>query len=271
MFVDVEAECQTPGMAGMGFDPGSINNMVDISPFVASAENITPTSGGADIEGLESYRARLQALPESFSTAGPDEAYRWWILSVNPGIVDARAWMPDLDMEAFASFLAPWGITDAEGFYEAINNYYRESGTGPGNVKATCLMQDGELPSDEILAQIDEALTSRERRPLTDYFHIARPEPVEFSVSVRYWITTYNATSASNILELVEGAVERYITWQRTRLGADIVPDMLHKLIMDCGVKRVEIESPVFTVLRPWEVGQFSGFKEVDYMGLEEA
>jgi phage-related baseplate assembly protein len=268
---DAEAECTIAGMLGMGFEPGDINNMVDVLPFVATAENITPTSGGADIEDIEVYRARLQLLPESFSVAGPDGAYEFWARTANPGIADAKVWMPELDIESFAEFLEPWGITDAAGFYNALGDYYRESGTGPGNVNVTVLMKDGELPSEEILNQVKETLNEKTRRPLTDYVHVAEPQVQEFGVSVRYWIETERATKAASIIEAVEKAVDQYITWQKSRLGLDILPDILHKYIMDCGVKRLEITEPIFQILGANEVAQFSGSKTVTYEGFEDA
>jgi phage-related baseplate assembly protein len=268
---DVEAECTIAGMAGMGFEPGDINNMVDILPFVAAAENITPTSGGADIEDIEAYRARLQLLPESFSVAGPDGAYEFWARSANPGIADAKAWMPELDLQSFGEFLAPWGITDASGFYNALGNYYRESGTGPGNVNVAVLMQGGELPSEEILNQVKETLIGKTRRPLTDYVHVVEPQAKEFDVAARYWIETERATEATSIIDAVGKAVDRYIAWQKSRLGLDILPDILHKLIMDCGVKRLEITEPAFQILEPNEVAQFNGNKTVTYEGFEDA
>jgi len=271
LYGDVEAQCLTPGSEGDGFEVGQIKNMVDLVPFVASIENITPTSGGADVEGLEEYRERLRLLPESFSVAGPDGAYEFWARSANPSIVDAKAWMPELDMEAFAEFLAPWGISDAAGFYKALGDYYRESGTGPGNVNVTALMKDGELPSEEILDQVKETLTPTKRRPLTDYVHVVPPETKEFGVEVQYWIETERATEAASIIDAVDKAVGRYIAWQRSRLGLDILPDLLHKLIMDCGVKRMDIIAPTFTVLKPNEVSQFNGLRAVTFMGLEDA
>jgi phage-related baseplate assembly protein len=268
---DVEAECTIAGTAGMGFEPGDINNMVDVLPFVASAENITPTSGGADIEDIEAYRARLQLLPESFSVAGPDGAYEFWARTANPGIADAKVWMPELDLSSFAEFLEPWGITDAAGFYSALGDYYRESGTGPGNVNVTILMQGGELPSEEILGQVKETLSESTRRPLTDYVHVVEPETKEFSVAVRYWIETERATEAASIIDAVDKAVDQYIAWQKSRLGLDIVPDILHKFIMDCGVKRLEIMEPGFQILASNEVAQFGGSKIVTYEGFEDA
>jgi len=270
LYADVEARCLTAGVDGNNLEAGEIKNMVNLVPFVTSAVNITPSSGGAEKESLEVYKERLRMLPESFSVAGPDGAYEFLARTANPGIVDAKVWMPDLDMGSFAAFLAPWGITNAIGFYEALNNYYRTSGTGPGNVDITVLMQNGELPSQEVLVQVHETLSGKTRRPLTDYVHVILPEPVEFNISVRYWIEMEKATEAASIIDAVNTAVSNYIEWQKSRLGLDINPDRLHKVIMDCGVKRVEITEPAFTVLKPHEVAQFS-VAEIIYEGLEDA
>jgi phage-related baseplate assembly protein len=210
-------------------------------------------------------------LPESFSVAGPDGAYEFWARSANPGIVDAKAWMPDLDIDSFAAFLGPWGITNAAGFYTALMNYFRESGTGPGNVNITVLMKEGEIPSGEVLNQVKETLSDKKRRPLTDYVHVIEPGHKEFGIDFQYWIETERATEAASIIDAVDKAAERYIAWQKSRLGLDINPSMLYSLIMECGVKRLEITAPVFTVLEPNEVAQFSGDKTVTYGGLEDA
>jgi phage-related baseplate assembly protein len=179
--------------------------------------------------------------------------------------------MPELDLQSFAEFLEPWGITDAAGFYNALGDYYRESGTGPGNVNVTVLMQDGGLPSEEVLNQVKETLSGKTRRPLTDYVHVIEPHTKRFDVSVRYWIETERATEATSIIDAVDKAVDRYIAWQKSRLGLDILPDILHKFIMDCGVKRLEIMEPEFQILEPNEVAQFSGNKTVTYEGFEDA
>ena len=271
LYGEVEAQCLIPGTIGDGIGIGEIKNMVDLVPFVASVENVTPSTGGAEEESLEAYKARLRMLPESFSVAGPDGAYEFWARTANPGIVDAKVWQPELDMESFAEFLAPWGITDAAGFYTAIGNYYRESGTGPGNVDVTVLLKDGELPSEEVLTQVKETLSEKTRRPLTDFVHVVEPSPIEFNVELQYWIELERATEATSIIEAVNRAVDQYIAWQKSRLGLDILPDILHKLIMDCGVKRLVITEPVFTVLKPNEVAQFGGNKTVTYEGLEDA
>jgi phage-related baseplate assembly protein len=255
LYGDVEAECMTAGMVGMGFEPGDINNMVDIIPFVVSAENITPASGGADIEDIESYRARLQILPESFSVAGPDGAYEFWARTANPGITDTKVWMPDLDIDDFATFLSPWGIMDARDFYDKLFAYFRKSGTGPGNVNVAVLMKAGELPSEEVKNQVLETLSDKRVRPLTDFVHVKDPEPVEYNIEGEYWIRTADAAKAQSIIDNVNAAVERFIAWQRNILGRDINPSFLHQLIMECGVKWVVIKEPVPAKREPWQVG----------------
>jgi len=268
---EVEAECLTAGIIGNGFDIGLIKNMVDRTPFVTAVQNITVSNGGEDKESLEAYKERLRLLPESFSVAGPDGAYEFWARTANPGIIDARVWMSELDIQSFAAFLQPWGITDTVGFYNALFNYFRTSGTGPGNVDVTVLMKDGELPSNEVLQQVAEILTGKTRRPLTDFVHVISPTPIEFNVNFKYWIDTQRATEATSIIEAVNRAVEEYITWQKSALGLDILPDKLHKMVMDCGVKRIEITEPEFTVLKPNEVAQFGGNKTANFDGLEDA
>jgi phage-related baseplate assembly protein len=268
---NVEAECTTTGMAGMGFEPGEIKNMVDILPFVATAENITPTSGGTDIEDIESYRARLQMLPESFSVAGPDGAYNFWARTANPDITDTKVWMPDLDLASFGDFLAPWGITEAEIFYNALFNYFRESGTGPGNVNIAILMKDGKLPSQEVKNQVLETLSDKRVRPLTDFVHVKDPEYIEYNIIVKYWIRTEDIAKAQSIIDSVGLAVERFINWQKNIMGRDINPSFLHQLIMECNVKWVVIEEPLPTNLEPWQVGILSDTPiQIIFEGLED-
>jgi phage-related baseplate assembly protein len=271
LYGDIESECMTAGMAGMGFEPGDIKNMVDIIPFVTSAENVTSTSGGVDIEDIEAYRARLRLLPESFSVAGPDGAYEFWARTANPGITDTKVWMPKLDLASFGEFLDPWGITEVESFYKALFSYFRESGTGPGNVNIAVLMKDGELPSQEVRDQVFETLSDKRVRPLTDFVHVKTPEPVEYSIAGEYWIRTADATKAQSIIDNVNLAVERFIAWQRSILGRDINPSFLHQLIMECGVKWVDIKEPAPTKLDSWQVGVLSGVPvQMICKGLED-
>jgi len=271
LYGDVEAECMTAGTAGMGFDIGDISNIVDTHPFLSSAVNLTPTSGGNDKEDIEAYRARLQLLPESFSVAGPDGAYEFWARTANPGITDTRVWMPDLDLGSFGEFLSRWGVNNAKGFYEELFNYFRESGTGPGNVNIAVLMKDGGIPSEEVKDQVYETLSDKRVRPLTDFVHVKDPQPVEYGIRAKYWIRTGDATMAQSIIDGVDLAVQKFIEWQKSVLGRDINPSYLHQLIMECGVKWAVIEEPTPTILEPWQVGILGDNPvQVTFEGLED-
>ena len=45
-------------------------------------------------------------------------------------------------------------------------------------------------------------------------------------------------------------AVQEYINWQCAKLGRDINPSKLISLLMQTGVKRVEVTSPSYQALR---------------------
>ena len=132
-------------------------------------------------------------------------------------------------------------------------------------------MQDGELPSQEVKDQVYETLSARNRRPLTDFVHVKDPEPIEYGMNFKYWISTDRATEAASIIQEVNNVVDRFVSYQKSRLGLDIVPDLLRSMLIQIGVKRTEIDDPVFTVLEPRQVGIQTGKIIVEYGGLEDA
>ena len=76
------------------------------------------------------------------------------------------------------------------------------------------------------------------------------PEEAEYNVRFTYYTQTGTGKPAAEIKAAVERAVEQYTAWQSAKLGRDINPSTLHGLLMQTGVKRVELTEPVFTVLR---------------------
>ena len=262
----VMAQRDTVGADGNGMLPGQVFQIIDRPPFVESAVNTTESSGGADLEDLEAYRARLRLLPNSFSVAGPFRAYEFWAKTANAGIVDVAAYMPELDMDAFADFLMPWGIVDAEGFYQDLADYYRESGTGPGNVNVVPLMAGGQIPTQDILDQVDSNLD--DKVPDTDFRHVIAPVAVGYDVEMTYWIDASQSADAVAIQVAVDSAVAQYVEWQWSSLGQAIIPDMLTMLVKQAGARRLEVITPVYTELKRNEVAQCSNVT-VLYGGLE--
>ena len=232
------AQCETAGTSGNGYAPGQVNRLVDVLAFGTKAENLTETTGGTDAESDENFRERIQIAPESFSVAGPKEAYKYFARSANADIID----------------VAVIGPPD----------------TRPGYVDIYPLMTGGTLPSDEVLAEVLKVCSAEDVRPDTDYVSVNAPIPVYYSVNVKYWIDIKDAGYSTLIMSAVQGAVSDWDMWQRQKLGRDINPSELIRRVINAGAKRCEVSSPEFRVLKDWEVGMCTS-QSVNYGGLEKA
>ena len=235
---EVTTRCVNAGTSGNGYAPGQVNRLVDVLGFGTKAENITETSGGTDAESDENFRERIQIAPESFSVAGPKEAYRYFARSANADIID----------------VAVMGPPD----------------TNPGYVDIYPLMTGGTLPSDEVLGEVLKVCSAENVRPDTDYVSVKSPVSVNYSLNVKYWIDDKDSVNSSYIRSEVESEVEGWILWQRQKLGRDINPSELIRRVINAGAKRCEVSSPEFRVLKDYEVGMCIN-RNVEYGGLEKA
>jgi len=216
--VDVPIECIRAGVIGNGFMPGQIKTLIDVGnvPFYLSCENITISEGGAEEATDEEYYNLLRDSQDSYSTAGAKNSYIYHAKKVSLEIGDVIANTPS-----------------------------------PGQVDLYVLMKDGSIAGEEMKAKVYAACNADEVRPLTDHLVMKDAEYVDFTVDLTYYIPSKTQMSLAEIEEAVQGAVNSYLEWQCGTLGLDIVPDRLVKRIMNTGgVKRVEIRSPVYTVLR---------------------
>lgn len=93
-------------------------------------------------------------------------------------------------------------------------------------------------------------------RPLTDYVTVQAPETVEYDIDVTYYTQEGGALSDEVISENVAAAVQKFKTWQAERMGRDVNPSYLIQLLMEAGVKRVEVRSPAFTTVADNAVAQ---------------
>ena len=233
----VTGQCTESGTQGNGYVVGQIRKLVDPFPYELSVENTTESYGGSDIESDENFRERIQIAPESFSVAGPTGAYEYWARSAHQDIID----------------VAVIGPPETE----------------PGNVNIYPLMLNGDLPTQEILDAVFEVCNDEDKRPDTDCVHVLSPEPIEFELNVTYWIDRKRATQALQIQAAVEGAVNDWITWQRSKLGRDLNPSELNHRMVAAGAKRTEILSPEFRVLTASQIAVMTS-KTVSLGGLED-
>ena len=236
-YVDVEAECTTPGVAGNGFLAGQVNLLADPLPYVEKAANVSTSEGGTDLEDDLSLAERTYLAPSGFSTAGPQDAYTYWTKTRNTDVGSVRP----------------------------------VSNQAAGTVTVYVLMRDGTLPGTEVLADLTEFLKDREIRPMTDLVTVSAPTVKSFSITLTYYIARSNQASASAIQGQVDAAIADFITWQTTEIGRDINQTELIRRVREAGAKRVVVTAPEFTTVAATEVAQLAkNGLAVTYGGLED-
>lgn len=236
-YVDVEAECTTPGVAGNGFLAGQVNLLADPLPYVEKAANVSTSEGGTDLEDDLSLAERTYLAPSGFSTAGPQDAYTYWTKTRNTDVGSVRP----------------------------------VSNQAAGTVTVYVLMRDGTLPGAEVLADLTEFLKNRKIRPMTDLVTVSAPTVKSFSITLTYYIARSNQASASAIQGRVDAAIADFITWQTTEIGRDINQTELIRRVREAGAKRVVVTAPEFTTVAATEVAQLAkNGLAVTYGGLED-
>ena len=234
LYIDIPARCTTNGAVGNGLVAGQVATMADPLGYVESAENITTTSGGADLELDSSLAERIFLAPSSYSTAGPEDAYTYWTRTYNTEIASVKPVTPQ-----------------------------------PGYVTVYILMADGSLPEQEVIDGLQEFLRDDNVRPMTDLVTVSAPGVKTFDIDLTYYIAQSNKASALTIQAEVNTAIQDYIRWQTTEIGRDINPSELIRRIREAGAKRVEVRSPVFDTVADTETAQL-GTSAPIYGGLED-
>ncbi|MBQ3397059.1 MAG: baseplate J/gp47 family protein [Synergistaceae bacterium] len=230
--------CTEAGEKGNGYVPGQINRINDILPYIMSVRNITESNGGSDVESDENFRERIHIAPESFSSAGPVNAYAYYARTAHNDIID----------------VAVLGPPD----------------TQPGHVEIYPLMTGGELPGDEILESVYKTCNAEDIRPDTDYVSVKKPEVLNYAVNVHYWIDERNSAGSYAIQNKVLEAIHDWEKWTRIKLGRDINISELTKRIILAGAKRCVINSPEFTAMKKNQIAVVTD-EMIIYGGLEEA
>ncbi|MBE3586577.1 MAG: baseplate J/gp47 family protein [Thermoanaerobacter sp.] len=233
-YVDVEVQCTEAGTIGNGYLPGEINILVDPIQWVQSVENITESEGGADLEDDDQYAERIRQALESFSVAGPTGAYEYWARTTSQSIIDVAVRSPSA-----------------------------------GTVEIRPLLENGEIPGQEILDAVLAVCNDKKIRPLTDQVQVLAPEQVSYDITLTYYIRTEDSSLESSIQERVNQAIEDYKLWQKSKLGRDIDPSELITRVKNAGAKRVTVTAPVYQQLEPYQVA-VENLVTVTYGGLED-
>lgn len=311
--VEVTATAESGGEEYNDIAPGEIGNIVDVSevPLIDYVTNIDATAGGGDKEGDEPYRERIREAENRLSTAGPAKAYKYWALSANPLVTDAVVesetetvnrtlkayaghafqgganllpdtlvvYLPDgTEAAAEVDYTATYddelltlnlsgALADAESVkIEITRKMY-------GRVKIVPICAGGELPDEDVLADVLAACSADDVRPLTDMVQVAAPSVEYYDIELTYWTTKANESEVVQNVEGSDGAINQYVYWQGSTLNQDINPDELRKLIL-CphwednltGATRVNIVKPEYKELPSTTVAKFSGNLKVQHI-----
>ena len=214
-YADTKVQCQRAGKQGNGYVKGQIDSIIDPFAYSLSCENLTESDGGADAATDEEFYELLRMSMDAYSTAGARGSYIYWAMQEDTKIADVIAASPT-----------------------------------PGVVKLYVLMDDGKPASKEIKDKVLAACSADDRRPLTDFVSVEDPEQVPYNVRLTYYIQDDAEISAEELSLAVAGKVGEFTDWQSEKLGRDINPSRLISMLMETGIKRVEVAEPAFTSLR---------------------
>lgn len=212
-YADAPAVCTTVGEVGNEFTPGQVGKLVsDEFLYFKEVMNITETAGGSEEEKDAAYYNRMRESEESYTTAGSRGSYIYHAKKVSSQISDVSAESPQ-----------------------------------PGVADIRIMLHNGELPDTELIDKVREYLSEDDIRPMTEKVLVAAPDTVEFNIDIKYFVSKEKEASTNDIKQAVALAVENYVLWQTSKMGRDINPSYFNAMLMESGIKRVEIASPVFT------------------------
>ncbi len=232
---EINAICKEIGIKGNGYNPGKLNVLVDPVAYVDKVENLSMTEGGAELETDESLAERIYLAPSSWSTAGPDDAYKYWARTFDPAITDVCV-----------------------------------RSEVPGEVKICFILQDGRLPDEIMVEELQKYLQDEDVRPLTDNVIVHMPRVQLYAIDLTYYINESDRSRAASIQERVQDSVNKYISWQKEKIGRDINPDQLRKQVILAGAKRVNVRSPNFMKISYDSVALLSETAQILYGGVED-
>lgn len=234
-YTDVQAVCITNGTIGNGFLPGQICRMVNEQfLYFKSVHNIVESGGGTEEENDIDLYNRMRESVKGHSTAGPEEGYIYFGKSTSSAVSDIVAESPV-----------------------------------PGIADIRVMLHNGELPGEEMLKRVEKKLSAKDIRPMCDFVQVSAPDTIPFNIDLTYYIWERTKVPVSEIIQSVDIAIQNYIAWQTEKMGRDINPSYLQSMIMQTGIKRVEIREPKFKSLDNKCVAILEGTPKMVNGGME--
>ncbi|MEG1913115.1 MAG: baseplate J/gp47 family protein, partial [Cloacibacillus sp.] len=176
-------------------------------PWVINVTQEAAAAGGSDTEADTSLRARTQLSPESWSTAGPAGAYKYWALSADERIVDINVSSPT-----------------------------------PGIVQIVVLADSETGEADAaMLERITAILNDEEKRPLTDTVNVLSATPQPYLIGVH--LTIEAGVSSDPVLVEAKSSLER-LSAEKRKIHAEIPLSAIIAAAHVEGVRKVIVSAP---------------------------
>jgi phage-related baseplate assembly protein len=226
----IAAVCTTPGSGGNGYAAGQVSVQLNPNTLIASVTNTLVTSGGAANETDAHLRARIQAAPNQFSVAGPNNAYRFFTLGVSPSIIDVSVVSPNPG---------------------TVNVYIL---LGPITAQPANAPNNAAIASAALVAEVQAKLSSNDVRPLTDTVNVLAVTEVDYAITGT--VTLYADADPTAATTAVNNAATAFAIALGSRIQRDIVPSQIVEALQSvAGVYEVVLTSPSYT---PLSAGQWT-------------
>lgn len=165
----------------------------------------------AEMEDDEEFRGRIQLSWSQLSTAGARNAYRFYVKSADPDVLDAEAYGP-------------------------------RTHNRPGEVDVYVLSRTGDGTAPQALLDIvSDALNEDEVRPLTDYVTVQSAVLSQYDVEATLDIP--DGPDAQTVLESARMALQTYVA-QVHRIGGVAPLSGIYRALHQPGVTRVHLKKP---------------------------
>lgn len=211
----------------VGADLDALAAIVGVERFVldpGDPDNQVPPT----LESDDDLRRRMVLAPEGFSVAGPEGAYIFHALSADGDVLDASAVSPS-----------------------------------PGEVVVTVLSRTGDgTPSADVLAAVENKLTDRAIRPLTDAVTVQGADIEPFAINAT--LTFLSGPDRSLVLAEAQARLNSHLA-ATLRLGRDVTRAGIIAALHPEGVQNIALASPAADiVLTRQQAGYCTGITLLD-------
>lgn len=179
---------------------------------ITPADTTTNPPTPAVFESDASLRARIQLAPESYTSCGTFEAYRFHALAARADVLDAAVLRPE-----------------------------------PGTVRIVVLSAEGDgTPSAAQLADVLKKLQARDLRSVNDTVEVVPASVRPYSVTAT--LTLYPGPAAQPVIDQAQDALLAY-AHATHRLGYDVSLSGIFAALHQPGVQRVTVTTPAADIV----------------------